>query len=128
MESGAITELYGEYRTGKTQLCHTLAVTCQVRALQRCRRENQSAASASLQTGEPGLWTKLSFNQKLPPLYTLQLPISMGGAEGKAMYIDTEGTFRPERLQQIAERRVSCPCSLHFRAPACTCSDMFSSS
>lgn len=34
----------------------------------------------------------------------LQLPISMGGAEGKAMYIDTDGTFRPERLQQIAER------------------------
>lgn len=31
MESGAITELYGEYRTGKTQMCHTLAVTCQVR-------------------------------------------------------------------------------------------------
>lgn len=32
MESGAITELYGEYRTGKTQMCHTLAVTCQVSA------------------------------------------------------------------------------------------------
>lgn len=31
MESGAITEMYGEYRTGKTQMCHTLAVTCQVR-------------------------------------------------------------------------------------------------
>jgi len=28
----------------------------------------------------------------------------MGGAEGKALYIDTEGTFRPQRLQQIAER------------------------
>lgn len=34
----------------------------------------------------------------------MQLPTSMGGAEGKAMYIDTEGTFRPERLQVIAER------------------------
>jgi DNA repair protein RAD51 len=33
-----------------------------------------------------------------------QLPIDMGGAEGKALYIDTEGTFRPQRLQQIAER------------------------
>ena len=39
------------YRTGKSQLCHTLAVTC-------------------------------------------QLPINNGGAEGKCLYIDTEGTFR----------------------------------
>lgn len=28
----------------------------------------------------------------------------MGGGEGKAIYIDTEGTFRPERLLAIAER------------------------
>ena len=34
----------------------------------------------------------------------MQLPIDMGGGEGKAMYIDTEGTFRPQRLMQIAER------------------------
>lgn len=61
MESGSITELYGEFRTGKTQLCHTLCVIC-------------------------------------------QLPISDGGAAGKALYIDTEGTFRPERLVQISER------------------------
>lgn len=33
-----------------------------------------------------------------------QLPIDMGGGEGKAMYIDTEGTFRPERLLAVAER------------------------
>ena len=61
MESGSITELYGEFRTGKTQLCHTLCVIC-------------------------------------------QLPSSDGGAAGKALYIDTEGTFRPERLVQISER------------------------
>lgn len=61
METGSITELFGEFRTGKTQLCHQLAVTC-------------------------------------------QLPIDMGGGEGKALYIDTEGTFRPERLLAIAER------------------------
>ena len=61
VETGSITEIYGEYRCGKTQLCHTLAVTC-------------------------------------------QLPVEHGGGEGKAMYIDTEGTFRPERLQQIAEK------------------------
>jgi len=35
---------------------------------------------------------------------TCQLPIDQGGAEGKALYIDTEGTFRPERLLKIAER------------------------
>lgn len=36
--------------------------------------------------------------------YSLQLPIDRGGGEGKAMYIDTEGTFRPERLLAVAER------------------------
>lgn len=30
LETGSITEIFGEFRTGKTQLCHTLAVTCQV--------------------------------------------------------------------------------------------------
>ena len=30
VETGSITEVFGEFRTGKTQLCHTLAVTCQV--------------------------------------------------------------------------------------------------
>eukprot|EP01012_Entosiphon_sulcatum_P025038 TRINITY_DN302_c0_g1_i1.p1 TRINITY_DN302_c0_g1~~TRINITY_DN302_c0_g1_i1.p1 ORF type:complete len:354 (+),score=74.67 TRINITY_DN302_c0_g1_i1:41-1063(+) len=61
METGSITEIFGEFRTGKTQLCHTLCVTC-------------------------------------------QLPITNGGGEGKAMYIDTEGTFRPERCRAIAQR------------------------
>ena len=28
----------------------------------------------------------------------------MGGGEGKCLYIDTEGTFRPVRLLAIAER------------------------
>lgn len=60
-ETGSITELYGEFRTGKTQLCHTLCVTC-------------------------------------------QLPLTRGGGEGKALYIDTEGTFRPERLKEISAR------------------------
>ncbi|KAI8810655.1 DNA repair protein RAD51 1 [Cladochytrium replicatum] len=61
IETGAITELFGEFRTGKTQICHTLAVTC-------------------------------------------QLPVQMGGGEGKCLYVDTEGTFRPERLLAVAER------------------------
>lgn len=60
VESGSITELFGEFRTGKSQLCHTLAVTC-------------------------------------------QLPVDRGGGEGKCLYIDTEGTFRPTRLIEIAK-------------------------
>ena len=61
IETGSLTEVFGEFRTGKTQLCHTLCVAC-------------------------------------------QLPLDAGGGEGKAMYIDTEGTFRPQRLTAIAER------------------------
>jgi len=61
IETGSITELFGEFRTGKTQICHQLCVTC-------------------------------------------QLPVDQGGAEGKALYIDTENTFRPERILAIAER------------------------
>ncbi|KAH9986458.1 Rad51 variant [Russula vinacea] len=30
IETGSITELFGESRTGKSQLCHSLAVTCQL--------------------------------------------------------------------------------------------------
>lgn len=30
IETGSITELFGEFRTGKSQICHTLAVTCQL--------------------------------------------------------------------------------------------------
>jgi len=58
-EPGAVTELYGEYRTGKTQICHQLCVN-------------------------------------------VQLSYENGGLEGNALYIDTEGTFRPERLIQMA--------------------------
>ena len=61
LETGSITEIFGEFRTGKTQLCHTLCVTA-------------------------------------------QMPIEQGGGAGMAMYIDTEGTFRPERLVPIAKR------------------------
>lgn len=61
IETGSVTELFGEFRTGKSQICHTLAVTC-------------------------------------------QLPFDMGGGEGKCLYIDTEGTFRPVRLLAVANR------------------------
>jgi len=35
----------------------------------------------------------------------VQLPADMGGLEAGAIYIDTEGTFRPERIIQIASYR-----------------------
>jgi len=60
VETKAITEAYGAYGSGKTQLGLQLAVN-------------------------------------------VQLPIDKGGANGKAVFIDTEGTFRPERIKQIAE-------------------------
>lgn len=61
VETQAITELVGEFGTGKTQLCHTLCVT-------------------------------------------VQLPGDKGGLEAGALFIDTEGTFRPERIVQIARK------------------------
>ena len=33
----------------------------------------------------------------------VQLPKDQGGAEGEAVYIDTENTFRPERITQMAK-------------------------
>ncbi|CAB1117854.1 unnamed protein product [Ectocarpus sp. CCAP 1310/34] len=30
IETGSITEFFGEFRSGKTQLCHTLCVTSQL--------------------------------------------------------------------------------------------------
>ena len=60
IETKAITEAFGAYGSGKTQLALSLAVQ-------------------------------------------VQLPLAQGGANGKAVYIDTEGTFRPERIRQIAE-------------------------
>ena len=61
LESMAITEVFGEFRTGKTQLAHTLCVTT-------------------------------------------QLPGEAGYTGGKVIYIDTENTFRPDRLRPIADR------------------------
>jgi DNA repair protein RAD51 len=30
IETGSLTEIFGEFRTGKTQVCHALAVSCQL--------------------------------------------------------------------------------------------------
>ena len=35
---------------------------------------------------------------------TCQLSKSQGGGNGRCIYIDTEGTFRPEKIGPIAER------------------------
>ena len=34
---------------------------------------------------------------------TSQLPVEQGGGGGRVIYVDTEGTFRPERVKEIAE-------------------------
>ncbi|HHQ45178.1 MAG TPA: DNA repair and recombination protein RadA, partial [Candidatus Altiarchaeales archaeon] len=60
IESQAITELYGKFGSGKTQIAHQLAVN-------------------------------------------VQLPKEKGGLGRGAIYIDTENTFRPERIQQMAQ-------------------------
>ncbi|MDQ3868358.1 MAG: DNA repair and recombination protein RadA, partial [Thermoproteota archaeon] len=36
---------------------------------------------------------------------TARQPIEQGGLDGSIIYIDTEGTFRPERVEQIARAR-----------------------
>jgi DNA repair protein RadA len=62
IETQAVTEFYGEFGSGKSQICHTL-----------------SAIATQ--------------------------PAETGGLNGGVIYIDTEGTFRPERLNQIARAR-----------------------
>ncbi|MBU2562603.1 MAG: DNA repair and recombination protein RadA [Nanoarchaeota archaeon] len=60
IESRAITEVFGAYGSGKTQIGLTIAVN-------------------------------------------VQLPLEKGGVNGKCVFIDTEGTFRPSRIKQVAE-------------------------
>jgi hypothetical protein len=36
--------------------------------------------------------------------HIFQLPLNQGGSEGKALYIDAHGTFKPQRLLHIADR------------------------
>ena len=62
IETQAVTEFYGEFGSGKSQICHTLAAIA-------------------------------------------PQPKESGGLNGGVIYIDTEGTFRPERLNQIARAR-----------------------
>jgi DNA repair protein RadA len=59
LESQTITEIYGEYGSGKSQLCHQMCVN-------------------------------------------VQLPVERGGLGGGALYVDTENTFRTERIIQMS--------------------------
>ena len=59
IETQSLTEVFGEFGSGKSQISHELAVT-------------------------------------------VQLPEDKGGLDGECVFIDTENTFRPERIEQIA--------------------------
>ena len=59
IETQTITEFYGEYGSGKSQICHQLCVN-------------------------------------------VQLPPERGGLNGAALYVDTENTFRTERIVQMS--------------------------
>ena len=60
IETEAITELYGEYGSGKSQISHVMSVRA-------------------------------------------GLPVDQGGLDSNVIFIDTEKTFRPERIRDIAE-------------------------
>ncbi|MGA2310368.1 MAG: DNA repair and recombination protein RadA [Candidatus Bathyarchaeia archaeon] len=60
LETQTITEFYGEYGTGKSQICHQLCVN-------------------------------------------VQLPPERGGLGGSALYVDTENTFRTERIVSMSK-------------------------
>lgn len=60
IETGAVTEFFGEFGSGKSQI----------------------SMFASLKT---------------------PLPVEQGGLDGNVIYIDTEGTFRPERIKKICD-------------------------
>jgi len=66
IETASVTEVYGAYRSGKTQIAHQLSVNIQL-----------SPENGGLNEDEAD-----------PPF---------------AVYIDTENTFRPERIAQMAE-------------------------
>lgn len=62
VETQSITEVFGEFGSGKTQIAHQLSVDA-------------------------------------------QLPSEDGGIDGNVVYIDTENTFRPERIKEMAEAK-----------------------
>lgn len=98
IETGSITEMFGEFRTGKWEVQRGL------------RQSRWLLLAASVRVSHFEMSVLLSFVSagKTQLAHTLcvtcQLSLEHGGGEGKALYIDTEGTFRPQRLVSIAEK------------------------
>ena len=74
IESQAITEIAGEFGSGKSQLCHTLCVTAVA---------NNTIKEKDRRRGD----------------------LCRNNNNNSIIFIDTENTFRPERIHQIAEGR-----------------------
>jgi DNA repair protein RadA len=104
IETQAITEFYGEFGSGKSQICHTLCVTA------RQPIDPSSAATAAATESESELRNVKSIhdddnnNNDIDDDNTDNKRINHGLDSG-TIYIDTEGTFRPERIEQIARAR-----------------------
>jgi len=108
-----LLQLSGEYRVGKSQMCMTLAVTAQL------PEEIGGTCSRSQAVRRAGLWPlcgrptamaallgathSLAARSPLKTYHTPRLP-SFAGGEGRALILDTEGTFRPERILEISKR------------------------
>ena len=84
IETGSLTEIFGEFRTGKTQVLLLLIVT----------------KIMCFDTFIDLLAAQLCHTLCV----TAQRTLDQGGAEGRVIYVDTEGTFRPQKLVAIAER------------------------
>lgn len=108
METGSLTELFGEFRTGKTQLCHTLCVTCEAAPASDAMllppppppwpqsRRHPMQASCHRTRAEPRAkpWCVGAIERVSSAPAASALFCSIRGSQ----YIDTEGTFRPQRL------------------------------
>ncbi len=75
IETQAVTEIAGEFGTGKSQICHTLCVTANAKNEKPHSCESGNSSSATTST------------------------------DHNVIFIDTENTFRAERVHQIAETR-----------------------
>ncbi|KAJ3229478.1 DNA repair protein rad51c [Chytriomyces hyalinus] len=63
-----------------------------------------ACGSVSELAGPPGLG-KTQFGMQL--CINVQLPISQGGADGQAIYIDTEGSFSVKRVAEMAQSAIT---------------------
>jgi DNA repair protein RadA len=75
IETQAVTEIAGEFGTGKSQICHTLCVTANAKKAKPHSDKSGNSSSATT------------------------------SSDHNVIFIDTENTFRAERVHQIAEGR-----------------------